>query len=117
MEAGVERVRDISLSGGETRLVHLPAKSLVVGLRGSTVFAEEWVPLGDAGFRIRVPVNPGASHILAYGGRVLFCSEKPSQLRLVFPLSMARRCAVWTASAAGAAWRGLIALSRRRARA
>ncbi len=110
MDTEIDRIRDISLAGGETRMLFVRANSTVVGVRGSRVIVQEWVPLGDDAFSIRMPVAPGQTYSMAYGGRVLFCADGPARLRVIEQAAWIARTAVGLAAHA----RALIAWIRRR---
>lgn len=83
MDTEIERTRDINLAGGETRMLFVRANSTIVGVHGSRVVVQEWVPLGDASFSIRMPVAPGQTYSMAYGGRLLLCADGPARIRVL----------------------------------
>ncbi|OZI30168.1 hypothetical protein CAL29_19095 [Bordetella genomosp. 10] len=114
MDTGIERIRDISLAGGETRMLFVRPDSKVIGMRGSRVMVQEWVPLGDAAFSIRMPVAPGQMHSMAYGGRVLFCADGPAQVRVIERTAWLPRAAVRLAMQARALTAWVRARVRRR---
>ncbi|MFC4274704.1 hypothetical protein [Achromobacter aloeverae] len=75
-------------------MLFVRANSTVLGVCGSRVMVQEWVPLGDDAFSIRIPLVPGQAHAMAYGGRVLFYADGPANVRVV-------EQAPWSARAAG----------------
>ena len=106
MDTEIERIRDISLAGGETRMLFVRANSTIVGVHGSRVVVQEWVPLGDASFSIRMPVAPGQTYSMAYGGRVLLCADGPARVRVLEQSAWLVRAAVslLTHTRAAIAW-------------
>ncbi|WP_156414148.1 hypothetical protein [Bordetella sp. N] len=113
MDMEIERTRDISLAGGETRMMFVRANSTIVGVHGSRIMVQEWVPLGDSSFSIRMPVAPGQAYSMAYGGRVLLCAESgPASLRVVEQAPLFVRAAVYLTSHG----RAVIAWIRRHSR-
>jgi hypothetical protein len=92
MQGCTERVRDLSLAGGEQRLLYVQARSILVGVKGGVTMVEELICLGDASFKIRAPVRQGESRVLSYGGHVVLHAGQPSCVRLVSPPSLVSAC-------------------------
>jgi hypothetical protein len=113
MQRSTERVRDLSLAGGEQRLLYVQARSVLVGVKGGMTMVEELVSLGDASFKIRVPVRQGESRVLNYGGHVLLHACHPSRVRLLSPPSFIATCAQRLAQTSTAVLRVFNACCRR----
>ncbi|OZI23552.1 hypothetical protein CAL26_08910 [Bordetella genomosp. 9] len=76
---------DIALSSGETRVVYLPRRALILGVKGHVTVVERVNGIGDAGFSLCIPVRGGESHTLTYGGQVLVRATQVSNLHIVPP--------------------------------
>jgi hypothetical protein len=78
-------VLEMSLSRGETRVVYLPPRALVLGIKGHATVVERVNGLGDAGFSLCIPVRQGETHLIAYGGQVMLRAAQCSCLRVIPP--------------------------------
>ncbi|OZI59869.1 hypothetical protein CAL28_10280 [Bordetella genomosp. 11] len=76
---------DISLSCGETRVVYMPPRALILGIKGRATVVERVDGLGDASFSLCIPLRGGETHVLAYGGQVLVRATQSSSLRVLPP--------------------------------
>jgi hypothetical protein len=76
---------NISLSRGETRVVYMPPRALILGVKGHVTIVERVGGLGDASFSLCIPVRCGETHVLAYGGQVLVRATQSSSLRVMSP--------------------------------
>jgi hypothetical protein len=76
---------DISLSCGETRVVYMPPRALILGVKGHATVVERVAGLGDASFSLCVPVRGGETYVLAYGGQVMVRATQCSSLRVLPP--------------------------------
>lgn len=76
---------DISLSCGETRVVYMPPRALILGVKGHATVVERVQGLGDASFSLCIPVRGGETYVLAYGGHVMVRAAKSSSLRVLPP--------------------------------
>jgi hypothetical protein len=85
-------VLEMSLSRGETRVVYLPPRALVLGIKGHATVVERVDGLGDASFSLCVPVRQGETHLITYGGPVLLRATQCSNLHVIPPRSYG---AVW----------------------
>ncbi|CAM3706317.1 Polyketide cyclase [Bordetella sputigena] len=88
---------DISLSCGETRVVYMPPRALILGVKGHVTVVERVDGLGDAGFSLCIPVRSGETHVLAYGGQVLVRATQISHLRIVPPQPYFANWRAWCA--------------------
>jgi hypothetical protein len=113
MQVGPQRAREMSLAAGERRLVHAPAKSILVSLRGAEVMVEQQVCLGDASFTIRTPLRQGETCSVAYGGHFVLHASRPACVRVVPASPFMAAAAQHAAAVAGALARALSACGRR----
>ncbi|ARP87166.1 hypothetical protein [Bordetella genomosp. 9] len=88
--------QDLALCQGEMRVVYLPRRTVILGLKGSVTVIERVDGLGDAGFSLCVPVRGGESHELAYGGQVTLRASRGASVRVIPPTPVLaawrRRC-------------------------
>jgi hypothetical protein len=99
----------MSLSRGETRVVYLPPRAVVLGVRGHTTIVERVDGLGDASFSLCIPLRQGETHVIAYGGQVLVRATQCSDLRVIPPRPYLQ---VWRKR-----WKGLMKALQRTASA
>ncbi|AOB30769.1 hypothetical protein AKI39_08785 [Bordetella sp. H567] len=76
---------DISLSCGETRVVYIPPRALILGVKGHATVVERVDGLGDASFSLCIPLRGGETYVLAYGGHVMVRAAKSCSLRVLPP--------------------------------
>ncbi|ANN66402.1 hypothetical protein [Bordetella bronchialis] len=76
---------DLSLSCGETRVVYMPPRALILGVKGNVTVVEQVQGLGEASFSLCIPVRCGETHVLAYGGQVLIRATQCANVRVLPP--------------------------------
>jgi hypothetical protein len=77
--------RYMDLADGETRWLAMQADSMLVPMRGRIILTEGAIDLGDACFRVHVPLEPGCAHRLTYGGYVALYAEQAASVRCIAP--------------------------------
>jgi hypothetical protein len=82
----------MALARGEIRVVYLPPKAVIVGVKGHATVVERVDGLREASFSLCIPVRQGETHVIAYGGQVLLRAAQCSSLRVILPEAQTR---VW----------------------
>jgi hypothetical protein len=103
----------MSLSSGEIRVVYLPPRAVIVGVKGHAAVVERVDGLGEASFSLCTPVRQGETYAVAYGGQVLLRAAQCTQLRIVLPQSQGQLWRKRLGRVCKAVQRSIHALSRR----